>query len=77
MQAAAAFYHYEKHNLHGARTLLTKGFQKLEGFPDHYRGVALGAFRRTLRPWLAHFKEGKSDAPAVTPIISMDIANPS
>ena len=77
VQAAAAFYHYEKHNLHGARTLLTKGFQKLEGFPDHYRGVALGAFRRTLRPWLAHFKEGKSDAPAVTPIISMDIANPS
>jgi len=77
VQAAAAFYHYEKHNLHGARTLLTKGLQKLEGFPDHYRGVNLGAFRRALRSWLAHFKEGTSNVPAVVPTISMDIASPS
>ena len=72
VQAAAAFYHYEKHNLHGARTLLTKGLQKLEGFPDHYRGVNLGAFRRALRSWLAHFKEGTSNAPEALPIISID-----
>src|SRR5437773_12338647 len=72
VQAAAAFYHYEKRNFHGAKTLLTKGLQKLEGFPDHYRGVNLGAFRRMLRSWLAHFKEGTSNAPEALPIISID-----
>ena len=72
VQAAAAFYHYEKRNFHGARTLLTKGLQKLEGFPDHYRGVDLGAFRRTLRPWLAHFKEATANPPISLPILPMN-----
>ena len=72
VQVAAAFYHYEKRNLHGARTLLAKGMLKLEGFPDHYRGVDLGAFRRTLRPWLEHFNAGAPNAPQPLPIISMD-----
>ena len=72
VQAAAAFYHYEKRNLHGARTLLTKGLQKLEGFPDHYRGVNLGAFRRMLRPWLEQFNAGVSNEPDALPVISLD-----
>jgi len=72
VQVAAAFYHYEKRNLHGARTLLTKGMLKLEEFPDHYRGVDLAAFRRMLRPWLEHFKTGGPNAPQALPIISMD-----
>src|SRR5439155_18568215 len=67
VQAAAAFYHYEKRNLHGARTLLTKGLQKLEGFPYHYRGVNLGAFRRMLRPWLEQFNAGVSNEPDALP----------
>jgi len=72
VQVAAAFYHYEKRNFHGARTLLTKGLQKLEGFPDRYRAVDLGAFRRTLRPWLDHFNAGVSNEPDALPAISLD-----
>lgn len=72
VQVAAAFYHYEKRNLHGARTLLTKGMLKLERFPDHYRGVDLGAFRRLLQPWAGHFNTGVPAAPEVLPMISLD-----
>lgn len=56
VQVAAAFYHYEKGNLHGARTLLTKGVQRLEPYPPEYLGVKLTAFRDALQPWAKHFE---------------------
>lgn len=54
VQVAAAFYHFEKGNLHGARTLLAKGLRHLEPYPLVYEGVELGAFRSALGPWVAH-----------------------
>ncbi len=55
VQVAAAFYHYEKPNLHGARTLLAKGLRRLEPYPAHYLGINLEAFRKALRPWMGEF----------------------
>ena len=56
VQVAAAFYHYEKHNHHGAVTLLTKGRQKLATYPSSHLGVDVAAFRRSLEPWAVAFE---------------------
>lgn len=58
VQVAAAFYHDEKHNLHGARTLLAKAMRRLEPYPSIYEGMDLGKFRENLRRWGAHFEGG-------------------
>ncbi len=56
VQVAAAFYHHEKHNHHGAVTLLTKGRQKLAAYPAAYLRVDVAAFRRSLEPWAIAFE---------------------
>lgn len=56
VQAAAAFYHYEKHNRHGAVTLLTKAIPKLASYPSPYLGIDLESFRLSLQPWAAAFR---------------------
>ncbi len=58
VQVAAAFYHYEKGNLHGARTLLTKGMRRLESYPATYLGIDLEALRSALEPWMQVFGTG-------------------
>ncbi len=62
VQAAAAFYHYEKRNLHGSRTLLGKGLARLAGYPGSYLGVELVRFRRELARWATHFAGGPRPA---------------
>jgi hypothetical protein len=56
VQVAAAFYHYEKHNRHGAVTLLTKSRDKLAPYPSRYLGVDVAAFRKSLEPWAVTFE---------------------
>lgn len=51
VQAAAAFYHWEKQNLHGARTLLAKSLRRLDPYPSPYLGVRLASLRSTLAQW--------------------------
>jgi len=55
VQVAAAFYHYEKGNLHGARTLLAKGMRRLESYPAVYMGIHLQTMRHALGPWMRVF----------------------
>ena len=55
VQAAAAFYHHEKGNAHGSRTLLRKGRQRLTAYPAQYLGVDLARFGEDLSQWAAHF----------------------
>lgn len=57
VQVAAAFYHFEKSNWHGARTLLRKGQQKLSQYPGSFLGVDLERFRRVLEPWARYFAD--------------------
>jgi len=59
VQIAAAFYHFEKRNWHGASTLVQKGLRKLAGYPDSYLGVNLELLRRDLAPWMLHFQNHK------------------
>ncbi len=52
IQIAAGFYHHQKHNLDGMRSLMRRGLAKVEGFPAGYRGLCLEALRRAVRDWL-------------------------
>lgn len=58
VQAAAAFYHYEKDNIHGCRTLLRKGRRRLASYPTRFLGVDLARFAEDLAQWAAHFEGG-------------------
>lgn len=58
VQAAAAFYHYEKSNRHGARTLMQKGRRRLASYPAQFLGVDLARFEARLAQWAEHFEGG-------------------
>lgn len=53
IQISAAFYHHQRGNLVGMRSLMRRGLAKVEEFPSAYRGVRLEELRRAVRKWLA------------------------
>jgi hypothetical protein len=55
VQAAAAFYHFEKGNAHGCATLMRKARARLAHYPSHASGLDLGRFGADLARWDAHF----------------------
>ena len=74
VQAAAAFYHYEKGNMHGARTLLGKAMHRLDAYPSPYLGVDLDDLRVALSRWQERFAmESGPDAAPPKPIIRFTI----
>ena len=58
IQVAAAFHHHKRENARGARSLLAAGVAKLQGFPDHHRGIALNDLRREAKNWLEGIEAG-------------------
>ncbi|MDR7419754.1 MAG: DUF309 domain-containing protein [Armatimonadota bacterium] len=55
---AAAFYHYEKANLHGARVKLASGIDRLRECPPVWHGVHLGRWLSALAPWQDRVEAG-------------------
>jgi len=55
IQTAAAFYHFEKDNLHGARTLLAKALEKLEAYRPVRLGVDVERLIADLQQWQRRF----------------------
>jgi predicted metal-dependent hydrolase len=60
IQIAAAFYHHQKKNLEGMRSLMRRGLTKVEEFPAAYRGVRLEELRQAVREWLAVDARGEA-----------------
>ncbi|MFQ5925839.1 MAG: DUF309 domain-containing protein [Terriglobia bacterium] len=52
IQVAAAFHHYQKGNLAGARSLLRQGLAKLATCPADSHGIDLAGLRSALAGWL-------------------------
>lgn len=72
VQIAAAFYHSEKGNLHGSRTLLQKGMRRLDSYPDLYQSVDLGVLRKELHAWKEHFERPmEAPRPERYPLIAL------
>jgi hypothetical protein len=51
IQIAAAFHHQQRSNLQGFRSLLEKGWKKVEPFGAARDGMDLDSLDRQLRPW--------------------------
>lgn len=58
IQIAAAFYHHQKKNRDGMRSLLRRGLAIVEQFPVAYRGLRLEELRRAVREWLSRDAAG-------------------
>jgi predicted metal-dependent hydrolase len=60
IQIAAAFHHYGRGNLRGARSLLGSGVAKLEQFPPKHRGIDLARLRGEARARVEALTEVKN-----------------
>jgi uncharacterized protein len=63
IQIAVAFHHYTTGNLVGARSLLERGRKNLNGCPENFGGIRLGAFQQSLEAWQCALAEGKAVPP--------------
>ncbi len=59
IQAASAFYHAEKNNMHGARMLTRKALRRLESYPADYQGLDVAHLLSSLGAWLRRFDAGE------------------
>ncbi len=55
---AAAFYHHEKGNLHGARIKLAQGIKRFEPYLPAAHGVRLDRWLAALAPWRSRIEAG-------------------
>lgn len=60
VQLAAAFYHHEKGNRHGAVALLRRAVHHLQAAGPEARGVDVPSLLRELEPWVDRFAAGQS-----------------
>jgi predicted metal-dependent hydrolase len=72
IQVSAAFHHYRRSNITGARSLLRRGLTKLELFPGVYRGILLEDLRQAARKWLNALETEGTAVPAKFPEIHED-----
>ena len=59
IQIAAAFYHHQKGNFAGMRSLMRRGLAKVEASPQDYRGLRVEELRVAVRAWLAADARGE------------------
>ncbi|MER3456413.1 MAG: hypothetical protein C4303_02580 [candidate division GAL15 bacterium] len=58
VQLAAAFYHHEKGNRHGAVVLLRRAAGRLAGYRPQHRGLHVEPLLQELASWEARFAQG-------------------
>jgi uncharacterized protein len=76
VQAAAGFYHLEKANVHGARTLVQKAVAKLGTYSPVHREVDVAAFVAGLRRVLAQMDPATGSAdPARVALPTLDLVD--
>ena len=71
IQVAAALHHCSLGNRAGAESLMRAGLDKLEEFPEDYRGLRLEALRAALQEWLAGLADGRSPVGLPPPRIQL------
>lgn len=67
IQVAAAFHHHTRGNPAGFRSLLEKGWRKLERFGDVTDGLNLAGLRKQLQPW-REFQPGAPSSAISAPL---------
>jgi hypothetical protein len=59
IQLAAAFHHYNRGNLRGAKSLAAAGIAKLGRFPENHHGLALAKFLAAVKRWAQMLSAGR------------------
>jgi predicted metal-dependent hydrolase len=72
IQIAAALHHHTRGNRAGARSLLEKGWRKLERFGETSGGIDLAGLRRQLQPWREFLRAPEGTAPESPPLPHID-----
>ena len=67
IQVAAAFHHHARGNASGFRSLLEKGFRKLDACGESHGGINLASLRDQLRPWRALLDRVSDSSPNASP----------
>ena len=67
IQIAAAFHHHARGNWAGFRSLLEKGWEKLETFGARRDGINLAGLRKQLQRW-RNFQRGIPEPPPIPQI---------
>jgi len=62
IQVAVGFYHLGNDNRGGAVRLLERARRRLEGYPDHYGGIALAELREAVGCWLGALEGGDGES---------------
>ncbi len=67
IQVAAAFHHYQRQNRAGFRSLLEKGWGKLDRFGKSRDGLDLATLRRQLQRWRDYLGDPRSKSLSAPP----------
>lgn len=67
IQVAVGFHHLGNRNPVGAERLLGRALKRLEGYPDHYAGLALGELRGEVAEWRRALELESFDVSGRTP----------
>jgi len=71
IQIAAAFHHYQRGNLRGARSLLEAGLSRLRDFPADQGGIALDLLCGAAGEWASALHAGRDPGRARFPKVQM------
>lgn len=69
IQIAAAFHHFQRGNLSGARSLLAAGLEKTGRYPGNHNGIALKQLRDQAHAWLQALEKETDPVSAKLPRI--------
>jgi len=69
IQIAAAFHHFKRGNLRGARTLLTAGLGKIDRYADGHKEIDVAQLCDETKAWLKKLRAGEAPADAQLPKI--------
>jgi len=68
IQIAAAFHHYTRQNEAGFRSLLEKGWSKLDKLGRTRGGIDLGILRHQLEPWFSFLAKARGEGRTPPPL---------
>jgi predicted metal-dependent hydrolase len=70
IQIAVALHHHGKGNLVGARSLFSRGFSNLSGYPENFGGIELAQLLHLVARWQRALAEGTPVPPLPRLVVS-------
>jgi len=72
LQLAAAFHHFNRHNLNGAKSMLQGALRRLTPYPASFQGVSVSSLSDEIRQCLCEVENQGTSARPAYPRIRID-----